>query len=321
MAYTPEQNRVSKHLNRTLMNRVRVILHDSQLDKKLWSEIANMVIYIKNWTSTQGLARGSTPHKAWFGEEEWPDLSYLQLLGCNAYVHMPKEKRKKLDNHSMDCRLVGYNISNIDRLWDPNKKIIVQARDVVFDKNRQGTGDTSVQPEEDKEDVVMLPVMLPQGISSTNPIKEYLILAEEISSDHQERLMMERLTVEPVAAPPGCPHCVDCAPSMISSCRDRANVEDSAVADAPAPAPNPGNSDCPNPINSDRANRQGSAAAAPAPNHHSTRRSDQSVDAAVAAPAPCCSDQINKGRPPARGLLAISERGRSLGLTRKPKRI
>ena len=205
-----------------------------------------MVIYIKNWTPTQGLARGSTPHEAWFGEGEWPDLSHLQILGCNAHIHVPKEKRKKLDDCSINCRLVGYNIPNIYRLWDPKKKVIVQARDVVFNENSkgQGTGNASEQPEDEN-------LLLPLGISSTAELNP--ILAEEISSDHQEQLTMEQLTVkQPVAALPGHPRRTDCA-----------NLEDSATADAPALAPN---SDCPNSANSNCANQQGSAIAAPPPN-------------------------------------------------------
>ena len=136
---------------------------------------------------------------------------------------------------------------------------------MVFNKNSkgQGTGNTSVQLE-DKN------LLLPLGISLT--VELNLILAEEISSNHQEQLTMEQLTVkQPVATLPEHP-----------CCTDSANLKDSATADAPTPAPNSdcsncpnsgnpncpnsGNPDCPNPTNSDCANQQDSATAAPPPN-------------------------------------------------------
>ncbi len=47
-------------------------------------------------------------------EEEWtsinPSLSHLRIFGCDAYVHIPKDKRKKLDFKSQKCILVGIMI-------------------------------------------------------------------------------------------------------------------------------------------------------------------------------------------------------------------
>ncbi len=47
-------------------------------------------------------------------EEEWtsinPFLSHLRIFGCDAYVHIPKDKKKKLDLKSQKCILVGIMI-------------------------------------------------------------------------------------------------------------------------------------------------------------------------------------------------------------------
>lgn len=47
-------------------------------------------------------------------EEEWtsinPSLSHLRIFGCDAYVHIPKDKRKKLDFKNQKCILVGIMI-------------------------------------------------------------------------------------------------------------------------------------------------------------------------------------------------------------------
>lgn len=36
-----------------------------------------------------------TPYEVWTGKK--PFLSHLRVFGCEAYVHVPKEKQTKLD--------------------------------------------------------------------------------------------------------------------------------------------------------------------------------------------------------------------------------
>ena len=40
-----------------------------------------------------------TPQEVWTGKK--PSLSHLMVFGCDAYVHVPKEKRTKLDSKSL----------------------------------------------------------------------------------------------------------------------------------------------------------------------------------------------------------------------------
>ena len=139
--YAPDQNRVSKRINRILMKQVQSILYARNLDKTLWAKIAKTVIYLKNWSPTTGLhLQGKTPHEAWYGNK--PNLSHLHILGCTIYVHTPKEFQRKLDSHSRKCILVGYSSSNIYRLWDPEKAVVICGWDVIFDKEFHHTHPT-----------------------------------------------------------------------------------------------------------------------------------------------------------------------------------
>lgn len=36
------------------------------------------------------------------------NLGHMRITGCVAWVHIPKEKRKKLDERSKKCYLIGY---------------------------------------------------------------------------------------------------------------------------------------------------------------------------------------------------------------------
>ena len=46
--YTPEQNGVAERFNRTLMERVRAMLLDAQLEEEYWAEAAATANYVKN---------------------------------------------------------------------------------------------------------------------------------------------------------------------------------------------------------------------------------------------------------------------------------
>jgi hypothetical protein len=131
--YSPDQNGVSERANRTIMDRARAILAETGLPKILWMEIAAAVVYLKNRSPTRSL-KGQTPYEAWFGRK--PSLSHLKILGTHAYIHIPEEKRVKLDSHSHVGQLVGYgDTANQYRLWDHIRKDVVVARDVIFDEH------------------------------------------------------------------------------------------------------------------------------------------------------------------------------------------
>jgi hypothetical protein len=55
------------------------------------------------------------------------------VFGCDAYVHVPKENRSKLDNKVEKCIFIGYKYGVKGyNLWNPETKKIVYSRDVVF---------------------------------------------------------------------------------------------------------------------------------------------------------------------------------------------
>jgi hypothetical protein len=37
-----------------------------------------------------------------------PSLSHLKVFGCDAFVHVPKEKRNKLDKKAVKCIFIRY---------------------------------------------------------------------------------------------------------------------------------------------------------------------------------------------------------------------
>jgi len=129
IAYSPQLNGKAERLNRTLMEKARALIFDSDFDKEMWGEAMYAATYLMNRNPTQNLE--VTPSEKWTGRR--PNLSYLQIFGSTAYA-----KRlgylKKLDERSMKLRFVGYALNGY-RLWDENKRNIKIYRDVVFIQN------------------------------------------------------------------------------------------------------------------------------------------------------------------------------------------
>jgi hypothetical protein len=73
----------------------------------------------------------STPHEVWFGNN--PSLSHLKVFGCDVFVHVPKEKRSKLDKKEVKCIFIGYKEGMKGyKIWDPASRKIMYNQDVVF---------------------------------------------------------------------------------------------------------------------------------------------------------------------------------------------
>lgn len=130
----PEQNGVSERFNRTLLNMVRCLLLDSNMDKTFWGEAARTATYILNRCKTKALKDGKCPAEVWYGYKI--NLENIRRFGCKTYVHIPKEVRHgKLDERAQVMVMMGYT-QNGYRLWDTINKIIITARNVKFCENQ-----------------------------------------------------------------------------------------------------------------------------------------------------------------------------------------
>lgn len=130
--YTPQQNGVSERINRTLMEKVRALLHQSALAKEMWGEALYVAAYVTNRSPTNALVEFKTPFEMWNGRK--PNLSNLRMFGSHAYKQIPKERRHKLDSKTKRLTFVGY-ANNGYRLWNKNNRVIEISRNVVFDES------------------------------------------------------------------------------------------------------------------------------------------------------------------------------------------
>jgi hypothetical protein len=73
----------------------------------------------------------TTPNEVWSGKNS--SVAHLKVFGCDAFAHVPKEKRIKLDKKAVKCIFIGYKEGMKGyKLWDPASRRTVYSRYVVF---------------------------------------------------------------------------------------------------------------------------------------------------------------------------------------------
>lgn len=93
-AYTPEQNGRAERMNRTLVEKARSLIYESQLPKEMWGEAIMTALYLTNRSCTVALD-DLTPTELWYGKK--PDVSNLRVpcLRPFAQVQAPQDGRQE----------------------------------------------------------------------------------------------------------------------------------------------------------------------------------------------------------------------------------
>lgn len=113
--YNPEQSGVAERKNQSIEESVRAMLHDQDLPKFLWGEATKNVVYIQNRSPHRSLDN-MTPQEAFIGKKR--SVDHLRIFSCPFYIHIPKDKRKKLDSTSMKGIFGCHNnTSNVYRIF------------------------------------------------------------------------------------------------------------------------------------------------------------------------------------------------------------
>ena len=126
---TSSQNGVAERKNRTILERVRALLHASGLPKNLWGEAARHVVWLMNRTSTKAVD-GKTPYEAIFGKK--PNLRGLKEWGEKCWVRV--EDGDKLGGRVCKGRWMGFDEqSKGSRVYWPDRMSVTVERNLYFD--------------------------------------------------------------------------------------------------------------------------------------------------------------------------------------------
>jgi hypothetical protein len=88
------------------MEVVKAMIHDQDLPMHLWEEAVKTTVYVQN-KSPHKVLENKTPEEMFSGEK--PEVIHFRIFGCPVFVHVPKEKRTKLDPSGWKGIFVGYS--------------------------------------------------------------------------------------------------------------------------------------------------------------------------------------------------------------------
>lgn len=132
--YTPQSNGLAERTNRTLLDKARTLLIESQLPLKFWAEAATAE-YVNNCCPNK--SSNKTPMELW--NKKKPSVAHFRIFGCTVYFHVDKSQRNKLQPKSRCGIFLGYSRSRkAYRIYDMEKCIVTESRDVQFLEDKFG---------------------------------------------------------------------------------------------------------------------------------------------------------------------------------------
>lgn len=135
-AGTPQHNGIAERMGRTVFEAARAMMHHAGADSQLWGEAVQTAIYVRNRASLR-TGTEKTPDGWWMpgANDAKPSVDGLRVWGCTAWVHVPDEKRTKLESKSIAMVFVGYSEErHAYRFLDTETSKIAVSRDARFDE-------------------------------------------------------------------------------------------------------------------------------------------------------------------------------------------
>jgi hypothetical protein len=128
----PQENGVSERMNMTIMEHARSMRLHAGFPLQFWEDAIDTVVYLIKKGPSISLD-GRIPEEAWIGKKV--NYSFLKTFGCEAFVHIDKENRIKLEAKSKKCTFIGYCVNDFGYcLWDYENKKIIRSRDAIFNE-------------------------------------------------------------------------------------------------------------------------------------------------------------------------------------------
>jgi hypothetical protein len=91
-------------MNRTIMEHTRSMRLHFGLPLQFWEDVVDNVVYLINRGPSRYLD-GGILEEAWTCKKV--NYSFLKTFGCEAFVHIDKENRTKLEEKFKKCTFIG----------------------------------------------------------------------------------------------------------------------------------------------------------------------------------------------------------------------
>jgi hypothetical protein len=110
-----------------------------------------------------------------------PEVRHLKIFGCPVFIHIPKEKRNKLDPSGKKGIFVGYcEVSKAFRIYILGHRHIEISRDVTFDEEEALRKSRICQLEEVYEEEPVIPHTAMREVPrAAEPVREVVTSPDE----------------------------------------------------------------------------------------------------------------------------------------------
>jgi hypothetical protein len=139
--YNPQQNGFFERKNRIICEASKAMMFDQDLPNLLWAEATSTTVYIQNMCP-HDILKDKNLEEVFSGIKT--EVGHLRIFGCLVYIHVPKEKRTKMEPSGKKGVFVGYGKKSKDyKVYVPGQRKIEVRRDVnlheevAFNKSRE----------------------------------------------------------------------------------------------------------------------------------------------------------------------------------------
>ena len=110
------------------------MLSNADLPNGFWAEAVATTAHLINRSPSKVLDKEAVAEMVW--SRKLPSYKHLKVFGSEAYNHVLKEFRNKLEPKSKKCIFLGYGESGEMgyRLWDPEYRKVIRSNDVYFNE-------------------------------------------------------------------------------------------------------------------------------------------------------------------------------------------
>ena len=132
---SPPQNGVAERMKRTIQERVKSMLLNTELSNGFWTEALATAVHLIKRSPNKRL-ESKVAQQVWSGKP--PLYNHLRVFDCEAYCHVPKHLRDKLAPKSKKCIFLGYGEPGEMgfHLWDPESRKVLRSSDVYFNEDK-----------------------------------------------------------------------------------------------------------------------------------------------------------------------------------------
>jgi hypothetical protein len=188
-AYTQNQNGRAERTRGVVFSKDRSMRIHARLPHKLWRKAVNASVYLHNrtpraqnhWATPYTLFHTYIAERDGIKDHITPETAHLKAYSCVAYaasisyIKTPRANRL----HKLDFRfdvgyLVGYNSTNIYRVWIPYTRRIISTRNVIFDESKffNGRKEHLTELELAQLNDLMQRIQLPDQVARNKAIAE-----------------------------------------------------------------------------------------------------------------------------------------------------